>query len=258
VIVVAGLYISGASSPDLPADPGLRDIIGKANSYAVLLWASFGGGLIAAVLTLVRRDLRLGEAMDAWVSGVKSMVMAVLILVLAWALGAMCKDALMTGPWVLSAIEPSPRLLPLMTFIISAVIALATGSSFSTMAIVIPIAAPMAWHLTGDADLSAATIESIRYGTLGAVLSGAVFGDHCSPISDTTIMSSMSSASDHVDHVRTQAPYAFVCATVAGVVGFLPAGWGVSPLLTLPAGLAILAAVVFFVGKPLPPAPSAS
>jgi Na+/H+ antiporter NhaC len=115
------------------------------------------------------------------------------------------------------------------------------------MAIVIPIAAPLAWSLTGDIDPAAA--ETIRFGTLAAVLSGAVFGDHCSPISDTTIMSSLSSACDHVDHVRTQGPYALVCGGVAAFVGFLPAGFGVSPWITLPIGLAILWAIVRYYGK---------
>jgi Na+/H+ antiporter NhaC len=249
-IVVIGLYVSGRQSPDTPAGAGLREVIGNANSYAVLLWASFGGGLVAAAAALVRGSLRAGEVVEAWVAGVKAMVMAVLVLVLAWALGTMCKDHLLTGEWVASTIAPSARVLPLVTFGISGVIALATGSSFSTMAIVIPIAAPLAWTLTGGgSELSAEAIESIRYGTLAAVLSGAVFGDHVSPISDTTIMSSMACAADHVDHVRTQAPYALVCAGVAGLVGFLPAGWGVSPLLTVPLGLAILAALVFALGR---------
>ena len=92
--------------------------------------------------------------------------------------------------------------------------------------------------------------ETVRRG-VAAVLSGAVFGDHCSPISDTTIMSSMSCASDHIDHVRTQAPYAMVCAGIAGVVGFLPAGWGVSPWITLPIGAVACVLVVYLVGKPL-------
>jgi Na+/H+ antiporter NhaC len=249
LIVMFGLYWSGATSPDTPDGAGLRTVIGNADSYAVLLWASFGGGIIAAAVVLLRGDMPFGKTLDAWVAGVKSMVMAVLILVLAWALGAMCKDHLSTGGWILSIFEPTPRILPLLTFVVCAVIALATGSSFSTMAIVIPIAAPMAWQLTGDAGLSAGEIESIRYGTLAAVLSGAVFGDHCSPISDTTIMSSMSCASDHIDHVRTQAPYAFICAGAAGVLGFLPAGWGVSPLFTLPLGVAVLVGVIFVLGK---------
>ncbi len=251
LITIIGLYMSGSSSPDLPDGAGLREIFASADSYAVLLWASFGGCIIAATISLIRRDLTFNQTMESWIAGVKSMVMAALILVLAWALGAMCKDSLLTGDWVISTVSPSPHFLPVITFTVSAIIALATGSSFSTMAIVIPIAAPMAWQLTGDAGLSPHVIESIRYATLAAVLSGSVFGDHCSPISDTTIMSSMASASDHVDHVRTQMPYALFCAGTAGIVGFLPAGWGISPLITVPIGILVCVAAVYGMGRPV-------
>jgi Na+/H+ antiporter NhaC len=108
----------------------------------------------------------------------------------------------------------------------------------------------MAWAITGaDAGIDAATVESIRFATMAAVLSGAVFGDHCSPISDTTIMSSMSSASDHVDHVRTQAPYATLCALAAALIGFIPAGFGISPIITIPIGIAALVAVLRVFGR---------
>ncbi len=250
VIVVGGLYVSGVTALGAAAgDAGLRAIISAADSYAVLLWAAFGGSIAAFVMAFATRTASLSEALEAWISGVKAMVIAVLILVLAWGLGAMCQEQLETGPWLLSQIEPNPHTLPVLTFFVSGVIALATGSSFSTMAIVIPIAGPMAWAVTGDANLDAATLESIRYATLAAILSGAVFGDHCSPISDTSIMSSMSAASDHIDHVRTQAPYALVCAAIAALIGFIPAGFGISPLVTVPLGLAACAACVYGLGK---------
>ncbi len=247
-VVVVGLYISGsASSPD---DAGLREIIGNADSYAVLLWASFLGSLVALVMCVGTRAASVGDAMDAWISGVKSMVMAVLILVLAWGIGDICKTYLQTGPWLLSQVSPSAHWLPVITFVVSAVIALATGSSFSTMAIVIPIAAPMIWEVTGEGSgIDIETAWAARHATLAAVLSGAVFGDHCSPISDTTIMSSMASAADHIDHVRTQMPYAGLIAGVAGLFGFVPAGFGISPLISLPIGIGVLAATVFFLGK---------
>jgi Na+/H+ antiporter NhaC len=248
-IVFVGLYVSGLQATDDP-DAGIRDIIANADSYAVLLWASFGGGIIAVVTVVVTKALDFNQAFESWITGIKAMVVAVLILILAWGLGTICKDYLMTGPWVLDQFQPSPALVPVLTFFVCALIALATGSSFSTMAIVIPIAGPMAWALTSaDPSLDPSTVESIRFGTLAAVLSGAVFGDHCSPISDTTIMSSMSAAADHVDHVRTQAPYAIVCASVAAVVGFVPAGYGISPWITLPLGIAILFCILRFVGK---------
>ena len=248
--VAVGFYVSGRNSlGGAAAGASFRTIISSADSYAVLLWASFGGSIVALAMVLCRRELSVTAAVDAWVGGAKAMVMAVFILVLAWGLGAMCKNELQTGAWLLSQVDPSPHFLPIITFILSGLIALATGSSYGTMAIVIPIAGPMAWALTDDAGLANDVVWSIRHATLAAVLSGAVFGDHCSPISDTTIMSSMSSASDHVDHVRTQTPYAALCAGVAGVVGFLPAGWGVSPLYTIPVGLAVLLGLLFLLGR---------
>lgn len=257
LIVGIGLYVSGKSSPSLPADASLRDIIGAASSNSVLLWAAFGGGLIATVYAIARRNLKLTEAMEAWVTGCKSMVIAVLILTLAWTIGDICKVYLQTGPWVISQFSPSPHWIPAMTFVLCGVIALATGSSFSTMAIVIPIAGPMAWAATGEASgLDPAVGEAIRLATLSSVLGGAVFGDHCSPISDTTIMSSMSCASDHIDHVRTQAPYALLCGLGALVFGYIPAGYGVSPWISLGVGMVALVALIRFYGKRAEAAPA--
>ncbi|MBT8496499.1 MAG: Na+/H+ antiporter NhaC family protein [Deltaproteobacteria bacterium] len=248
-IVMIGLYATGSAGAGEGA--GLREIIAKADPYAVLLWASFGGSLIALILVLQGRYLDLEEATEAWVGGVKAMVMAVLVLVLAWSIGDVCKNDLLTGKWLLSNLSPSPVLLPSLTFLGAAVIALSTGSSFSTMAIMVPIAAPMAWSLTDDPSISAAAVETIRYGTLAAILSGSVFGDHCSPISDTTIMSSMSAASDHVDHVRTQLPYAVTVGGIAIATGFLPAGFGMSPWISLAIGLVLVFLVVRFVARPV-------
>jgi Na+/H+ antiporter NhaC len=248
-IVMLGLYTTGSAGAGDGAS--LREIIAASDPYAVLLWASFGGSMIALILVLHGRYLDLEEATEAWIGGVKAMVMAVLVLILAWAIGDVCKNDLLTGKWLLSNLSPSPTLLPALTFLGAAVIALSTGSSFSTMAIMVPIAAPMAWSLTDDPTISAAAVETIRYGTLAAILSGSVFGDHCSPISDTTIMSSMSAASDHVDHVRTQLPYALTVGLIAVVTGFLPSGFGMSPWISLAIGLVVVFVIIRFVARPV-------
>ena len=212
------------------------------NSYQVLIWASFGGSLIALATTALSGAVRFKDAMEAWVSGCKSMVLAVLILVLAWTLGSICREYLQIGPWVMTQVAPPEELLPVIVFLASCIIAFSTGTSWGTMAIVFPIAGPMAGH-TGDLG------DPIFYATLGAVLTGAVFGDHCSPISDTTVMSSIAAGADHVDHVRTQLPYAIICAATASVVGFIPAGLNVPWWVSLPAGAGILAAVLFIFGR---------
>ncbi len=254
--VALGLYLSGARAEDSGAS--LREIIAAADPYAVLLWASFGGSAVAIAIAAALRTISVKDAIDAWIGGAKAMTIAVLILILAWAIGAMCMDYLDTGDWLISQVSPSAPLLPVITFFIAAAIAFSTGSSFSTMAIVIPIAAPMAWALTGDASgVTEAAADPIRFATLASVLSGAVFGDHCSPISDTTIMASMSSAADHIDHVRTQLPYASVCAAAAALVGFIPAGFGLSPWISLPLGVALLAGTILLMGRKPSEVPSA-
>jgi len=124
-------------------------------------------------------------------------------------------------------------------FLVPAVVAFSTGTSWGTNAIVMPIAIELA-YLTGGVDLIVPTI--------GAVLTGAVMGDHLSPVSDTTIMSSMASGCDHISHVKTQIPYALTIAGVAILFGFIPAGLGVNPLISLVLSSIALYTVVKVIG----------
>ena len=254
--VEAGAMDAGEAAAERASLGTLRGIISKADSYAVLCWASFGGSLVALALVLLSGTLTLTESLEAWVTGCKSMVIAVLILTLAWGLGGICRQHLQTGPWVISLVSPPAHFLPVIVFLASCLIAFATGTSYGTMAIVFPIAGPMAWAMTGDASgLDPAVVHSIRYATIGAVLTGAVFGDHCSPISDTTVMSSMAAASDHLDHVRTQMPYALVCGAVAAVVGYVPAGFGFPAWGSVLLGAALLVGALFLLGRRAEAAP---
>ncbi|MHC4605464.1 MAG: Na+/H+ antiporter NhaC family protein [Planctomycetota bacterium] len=243
--------IAPAKAEEMRAElTGLRGVIQNSNSFAVLIWASFGGSIIAILMVLLTGALNVSESMRAWVAGCKSMVIAVLILVLAWTLGKVCRDYLQTGDWIAHQITPSAHLMPTIIFLVSCVIAFSTGSSWGTMAIVFPIAGPMVLAATGEGcGLDAATVDTIHLATLASVMSGAIFGDHCSPISDTTIMSSTACAADHIDHVRTQIPYAILCAAVAILVGYLPAGFGFSPWPGLVVGVAILLGMLFLIGR---------
>jgi Na+/H+ antiporter NhaC len=119
------------------------------------------------------------------------------------------------------------------------------------MAILFPVAVPMACAFIEGGAVSPERAAPILYATIAAILSGATFGDHCSPISDTTILSSMASSCDHIDHVRTQIPYALVVAGAAAFLGYLPVGFGVPVYVSLAAGVAVLTAVVYLVGKPV-------
>ena len=248
---VIGLYFSGRAALGAQAATArLGEIIGAADSFSVLMWTSFGGAFFAIALAVGQRILSLKKALDAWLNGVRAMVIAMIILILAWTIGEICGE-LKTADYVIALTRDliSPHVLPMLTFIVAAFIGFSTGTSWATMAILVPIVVPMAFKLSLDAQLSASLTNSILLGTIGAVLSGSVFGDHCSPISDTTIMSSMTSAADHIDHVRTQLPYAVVVALVGIVAGYLPAGFGFPSGLSIIAGALVLLLLIYTLGK---------
>ena len=139
--------------------------------------------------------------------------------------------------------------MPLVVFVLAAAVSFATGTSWGTMAILMPLVYPLGHALPLEAGLSAATALHIHLASVSAVLAGAVFGDHCSPISDTTILSSLASGSDHVDHVKTQMPYAMTVAGISAICGYLPVGFGLSPWLSLALGVVTVVVVVLRVGK---------
>jgi len=194
--------------------------------------------------------LSLQHTMEAWLAGVRAMILAIIILLLAWSLGAVTED-LGTASFLASVLsERLPlALLPVTVFVIAGLTALSIGSSWGTMAILFPLSIPLTLRMGGVADPMAGAEWGILLAVIAAVMGGALFGDHCSPISDTTILSSMASGCDHVDHVRTQMPYALVAAGVAGVIGAIPAGLGLSPWVSLPIGVVALGVVIRYVGK---------
>jgi len=261
ITTLAGLWFTGLSGISAEANISsmgfiqyASTVIGQANSFSVLMWAAFFGSFAAIILAVSQKILDLNEAMTAWVNGVKSMIMAALILTMAWAIGNICKD-LQTAEYVINLTQGllSPQLLPLLSFIIAGIIAFSTGTSWGTMAILAPIVIPLAYHLPlSDPAISAGAQQSIFLSAIASILAGATFGDHCSPISDTTIMSSMASGADHIDHVRTQLPYAVIAALVSIVFGYLPAGFGFHgwmTLLLLAAGIFTIFLIIRFAGK---------
>ena len=172
--------------------------------------------LAAAVLGIVlwlQRVDPLSGLMKSVLAGVKGVMPAVMILALAYCINLLSKE-MMTAQYVVGATKQwlTPGLLPIMTFFLSAFISFATGTSWGTYAIMIPIALPLAYQFSGE------TFSSVVLGTFAAVGGGGVFGDHCSPLSDTTVLASLGSASDHIDHVRTQLPYALSVAAVVSIL----------------------------------------
>jgi len=254
VLVVAcfGLYYTGVQNLREAGEITykLGDIIGNSDSYAALIWASFSGCLVGIIMTVSQRIMKLKEALDAWFHGLKSMLLAVVILILAWSIG-MVTEELNTADYLVQVLREvlDPRWIPVLTFIIAALVAFATGTSWGTMAILMPIVIPLGYTLGVDAGLEVAQKTTILYGTVSSVLAGAVFGDHCSPISDTTILSSMASACDHIDHVRTQLPYALVVAFIGMLIGDIPTAYGVSPWISLFFGITLAFGIVYFFGR---------
>ena len=174
---------------------------------------------------------------------------AVIILSLAWGIGGICKD-LHTAQYLRLIAEGNlpPQLLPMVIFVLSAITAFATGTSWGTMSIAMPIAVGLGYYLP-PATMPQEMRYSIFLGSIAGVLAGATFGDHCSPISDTTIMSSMASGSDHIDHVRTQAPYALTVAVVGTLLGSIPSGYGLNPFISMIICTVMLFLILRFIGK---------
>ncbi|MEC8899394.1 MAG: Na+/H+ antiporter NhaC family protein [Candidatus Neomarinimicrobiota bacterium] len=249
-VTIGGLIITGLKSVTME-NPSLRDIIGAADPYASLIWGSCISSITAIGISVGKGVLNLEKALESWVNGVRSMVMACIILVLAWTIGSVCKD-LHTAEYLVSISSNvlTPNMLPCITFGTAAAISFSTGSSWATMSILIPVVVPMALHLM-TLDPNAVVESPVFLATFASVLSGSVFGDHCSPISDTTILSSTASASDHIDHVKTQMPYALTVGVLAMTLGCLGVGFGVPVSVILITGSVILFVIIRYVGQPV-------
>ncbi len=249
---LAGLFYTGITALNEKGitEYGVRDIISYGNSYSSLLWASFGACIVAVILSVWQKLLTLSKAMDAWQDGLRSMMIAVIILVFAWSISSVTTE-LHTADYLISVLSGSinPVFLPLLVFIICSVICFSTGTSWGTMAIVIPIIIPLTFKLSEINNISGEEFNILLYAVVSSVLAGSVFGDHCSPISDTTILSSMASRCNHIDHVRTQLPYALVVSVVCILLGYLPAGFGFNPFLSLLMIFIALVLFLVFVGK---------
>ncbi|WP_233148470.1 Na+/H+ antiporter NhaC family protein [Rhodopirellula sp. MGV] len=253
VLAVTGYQEIGERDPAISFLRYFGLVIGNGQSY----WALVAGGGAGWLMSIVTHGWICGSTPDflarSSVRGAWQMMPAIVILWLAWSLSAMTgKDALDTGGYLSSLLSDTlnPKLLPTCVFVIAGLMAFSTGTSWGTMGILTPLSVTLAIKLdeaTGGAGLAD---SSICLATCGSVLAGAIFGDHCSPISDTTVLSSRASECDHVDHVRTQLPYALVVAVVCILLGTLPAAWGVSPWISLAVGSITLIAIVRWIGKP--------
>jgi len=241
--VIIGLFISGEGET-------LTDIIGSANAYSVLIWASLLGCFMAALLSLGQRLLTLDETIDAWLAGARFMMTGLVLLILAWAIADVA-GILQTAPYLITVLGDSisPYTLPAVIFLLAGATAFASGSSWGVMAILMPLVIPLCWAVLQANGIADADHMHILYSCIACVLTGAVWADHCSPISDTTVLSSIATGCDHMDHVRTQLPYALLGGMAALFIGVLPAGFGLPWYLLLPTAAIVLAVVHRFLGK---------
>lgn len=257
ICTVGALWMSGRKSlladvgPAGLGEHGIRDIFAAADPGTSLLLAVTAGCVVSIGMAVGMRTLSISDAMDSWTDGVKAMVPALIILILAWSIGDVCVRLRTADVVVDFATGNLPAtMVPTATFLIAGFIAFSTGTSWGSMAILMPIVIPLAVELSGAAGLPDPHAQMILLSSIAAVLSGSVWGDHCSPISDTTILSSMASGADHIDHVRTQLPYALTAGLAAVLLGTIPAGLGITPWLTLPVAAVLILLVVRFVGRP--------
>ena len=225
----------------------LFDAFGDTSAGIALALGAFGALFVSFFLFVPRKIVSFKEFFAAISTGIKSMIGALVILTLAWTISGVCRDLLSTGYYVAGLVETSAMpvaLIPAIIFVFAAGLSFATGTSWGTFGILIPIVISITDIVAPHLSITA----------LSAVLAGSVFGDHCSPISDTTILSSTGAQCNHIDHVSTQIPYAIL----VGIICFLgyiiagltaPLGFGVSILMSLTPSLALLTAALFIIPK---------
>jgi Na+/H+ antiporter NhaC len=249
-----GLYYTGLKnlgSSDATGFERLSLIIGNADSFKALLWGSFSGLGLAFALTLIQGYIGLEKTVKSLVGGFESLLPAILVLILAWSLASIT-ELMHTADFLVGLMKGNlhPALLPTVAFLLAAVVSFSTGSSWGTMAILYPLLLGTSWVLGSEAGMNVDQNLAIFLNVTASILAGSVLGDHCSPISDTTILSSLATGTDHIQHVRTQLPYALSVGGVACLLGTLPAGFGMPTWILIPLGAVALYLLIRFFGKP--------
>ena len=251
--VFGGLYADGLAKLDSTASgDSLQRVIqafGKADADIVFVTATAFASVVALLLLRFLARPRISESVTVvFFEGMRQMFLPVLILVFAFTLSSVIQE-LETANWLVGVMDGNfpVAALPAVVFLLAAVMSFSVGSSWGTMGLLTPLCIPIAGALTGLE--SGVAPGPVVIATIGAVLAGAVFGDHCSPISDTTIVAAFASGCDAIEHVRTQIPYALIGAGIAVGFGYLPAGMGVNPFLLLFIGGLACWVTIRFVGS---------
>lgn len=251
-----GFYYSGYSSVMNGADvvakeifinapfsfSAIQEAFSNADASVVLFQGALLASLVAIIMSVCKKIFTISEAIETWIEGMKGLLITGVILVLAWSLSSVIKE-LGTAAYLVSVLQFAiPKfLLPSIIFILGSIIAFATGTAYGTMGILMPLAVPLVYAINPDMSFIVACTSG--------VLTGAIFGDHCSPISDTTILSSTGAGCDHIEHVRTQIWYSLFVGAITIIFGYIPAGFGVSIWIILPVAIIALIAITFMVSK---------
>ena len=223
---------------------------GAADASVALFQSALLATVVAIFMAVYRKILTVREAIETWGKGWKTMITTIIILLLAWSLSSVIKE-LGTSRYLVDLLSQStPKIvLPAAIFILGSFISFSTGTSYGTMGILMPLAIPLASAVGMHSGLEGDALHAYMIVNISAVLTGAIFGDHCSPISDTTILSSMGAGCNHIDHVQTQMPYALAVCAISIFAGYFPTALGLSIWIVLPLGLLVTALVVRFVGQ---------
>ncbi|MFC3039836.1 Na+/H+ antiporter NhaC family protein [Virgibacillus xinjiangensis] len=234
-VSIWGLWFSGGGAEG----KSMMNALADTDVSVALTWGAFAMTTVGIIMAVVQ-GMSLRACEDTLLGGIRTMLPALIIIVLAWSIGTVTSE-LGTAEFVVEATQGwmTAALLPFLVFVIAMFISFATGTSWGTMSILTPIAVPLGYTMGG---------EEVIPIVIGAIFAGAIFGDHVSPISDTTVMASIFSESDHIAHVNTQIPYAMVPAGIAGVLYLLYTVIG-SSIVLLIAGIIIQYFVLRYLGN---------
>lgn len=255
-----GFYFNGLGAlegdilSNVQANPfslyAIRETFGASDASIVLFESALFASIVAILMGMQKKIFKLGEAIDTWIHGMKHLVITGVILLLAWSLSSVIKE-LGASAYLVSLLSDSvPKfLLPSIIFILASFISFSTGTSYGTMGILMPLAIPLSSAVGINAGLADASLSKYIVIAVSAVLTGAIFGDHCSPISDTTILSSMGASCDHLAHTKTQLIYAVAVGSIAILFGYIPVSMGINVWISLGIGIIAIWALLRFFGK---------
>jgi Na+/H+ antiporter NhaC len=231
----------------------VREAYGSSDASIVLFQAGLIACIVALLMGFTQKIFILQSGIETLAHGMKSMLYVCVILILAWSIGSIIGD-LGTAHYLVGSLSDALPMwiVPALIFIIAGIISFATGTAYGTMAILLPLVIPLSAAIAGfSPEILNSTTYSFVIVCSSGVLTGAIFGDHCSPISDTTILSAMGAGCGLIDHVETQIWYSLTIATVV-IIGYLMVGFGLSVWITLLTTMTILVGVLLTIGKKVP------